>query len=193
MELTITVQKTKYTMPPVKMGLWRAVQRLKVTRSSTRDELQKQVDQLEGVQDDTAFSLVANRIELNLADQINNERKQEAEIIAQAFNNKFSATDLIAEMGAEQVDMLFRVLDMLIMDLLVHKGDEMPPAKEESKTNFEAMNEYQQVLHLFGILHRDYHWSREQIENEELDYVFDLFISQAKGNIEKEVPIDTIL
>lgn len=193
MELTITIQNSKYTLRNLKMGLWREIQKLKTAKINTRDNLQKQVDQLEGVLDNTAFNLFADRIEISLAEAAINERKQKAEIITKAFNNKFMIDDLLAEIEPEQIDMLFRAIDMIIMDLLLQKGSEMPPSKEETKTNFDAMNEYQQVLHLYGLLHRDYHWSREQIDEEEMEYVFDLFISQAKGNIEKEVPIDMLL
>ncbi len=193
MELTITIKNSKYTLRNLKMGLWREIQKLKTAKINTRDNLQKQVDQLEGVLDNTAFNLFADRIEISLAEAAINERKQKAEIITKAFNNKFMIDDLLAEIEPEQIDMLFRAIDMIIMDLLLQKGSEMPPSKEETKTNFDAMNEYQQVLHLYGLLHRDYHWSREQIDEEEMEYVFDLFISQAKGNIEKEVPIDMLL
>ena len=193
MELTITIQNSKYTLSNLKMGLWREIQKLKTAKINTRDNLQKQVDQLEGVLDNTAFNLFADRIEISLAEAAINERKQKAEIITKAFNNKIMIDDLLAEIEPEQIDMLFRAIDMIIMDLLLQKGSEMPPSKEETKTNFDAMNEYQQVLHLYGLLHRDYHWSREQIDEEEMEYVFDLFISQAKGNIEKEVPIDMLL
>ena len=193
MELTITIQNSKYTLSNLKMGLWREIQKLKTAKINTRDNLQKQVDQLEGVLDNTAFDLFADRIEISLAEAAINERKQKAEIITKAFNNKFMIDDLLAEIEPEQIDMLFRAIDMIIMDLLLQKGSEMPPSKEETKTNFDAMNEYQQVLHLYGLLHRDYHWSREQIDAEDMEYVFDLFISQAKGNVEKEVPIDLIL
>lgn len=193
MELTITIQNSKYTLSNLKMGLWREIQKFKTAKINTRDNLQKQVDQLEGVLDNTAFNLFADRIEISLAEAAINERKQKAEIITKAFNNKFMIDDLLAEIEPEQIDMLFRAIDMIIMDLLLQKGSEMPPSKEETKTNFDAMNEYQQVLHLYGLLHRDYHWSREQIDEEEMEYVFDLFISQAKGNIEKEVPIDMLL
>ena len=193
MELTITIQNSKYTLSNLKMGWWREIQKFKTAKINTRDNLQKQVDQLEGVLDNTAFNLFADRIEISLAEAAINERKQKAEIITKAFNNKFMIDDLLAEIEPEQIDMLFRAIDMIIMDLLLQKGSEMPPSKEETKTNFDAMNEYQQVLHLYGLLHRDYHWSREQIDEEEMEYVFDLFISQAKGNIEKEVPIDMLL
>lgn len=193
MELTITIQNSKHTLSNLKMGLWREIQKLKTAKINTRDNLQKQVDQLEGVLDNTAFNLFADRIEISLAEAAINERKQKAEIITKAFNNKFMIDDLLAEIEPEQIDMLFRAIDMIIMDLLLQKGSEMPPSKEETKTNFDAMNEYQQVLHLYGLLHRDYHWSREQIDEEEMEYVFDLFISQAKGNVEKEVPIDMLL
>lgn len=193
MELTITIKSNKHTLNSPTMGLWREIQKLKTIKDNTRDNLHKQVDQLADVQDETAFNLLADRIEINLAETAIIERKQKAELIAKAFNNKFSADDLMAEIEPEQIDMLFKVIDMMIMELLMHKGSEMPPSKEESKTNFDVMNEYQQVLHLYGLLHRDYHWSREQIDNEEMEYVFDLFISQAKGNVEKETPIDLIL
>ena len=193
MELTITIQNSKYTLSNLKMGLWREIQKLKTAKINTRDNLQKQVDQLECVIDNTAFNLFADRIEISLAEAAINERKQKAEIITKAFNNKFTVNDLLAAIEPEQIDMLFRAIDMIIMDLLLQKGSEMPASKEETKTNFDAMNEYQQVLHLYGLLHRDYHWSREQIDEEEMEYVFELFISQAKGNIEKEVPIDMLL
>lgn len=193
MELTITVNQTKHTLPPLKMGLWREIQKIKSTKDQSRDKLIKQVDKLANVRDETAFDLLAKRVEVNLADTTGKELKQMARIIVAAFGNDFTVDELLAEIDAETVALSFAVLDIAIMELINEKGDEMPPPKGKSSINFSAMTEYQQVLHLYGLLHREMHWSRDEIDNEEIDYVFDLFVAQARGNIEPEVPIDQIL
>lgn len=174
------------------MGLWRNIQKLKIEQAQERSELLMQVNKFIDIDDDIVIALLSKRIEIILAENKEKDRGKMAEFIAEAFNNKFTGKDVLDEFGTDTISVIFAGMDYAVMGKITDKGSEMPDCKGKSTTNFAAMNEYQQVLHLYSLIHRELHWSKKQIDGEELDYVFDLFIAEAKGNEEPKGAFESV-
>jgi len=192
MELTITIKKKIYVLPPMTMGLWRNMQKIKTEQAQERSELLRLVDKFSDIDDDIVIALLSKRIEIIMAEHKEKDQGKIAKFIAEAFDNKFTEKDVLDEFGTDTIPVIFSGMDYAVMEKITDKGSEMPDCKGKSTTNFAAMNEYQQVLHLYSLIHRELHWSKKQIDGEELDYVFDLFIAEAKGNEEPKGAFESV-
>lgn len=167
---------------PLTMGTWRRIEKLEIEIEESQKKLLEQCKMLEKV-NNTFFDVFSKKMETTIAENNALISTKKTEIVNCAFGGNHIK---------DNVDQLYIYIKNEIAILLNKKATEMPEAKE-SKTNYEKMNAYQQVIHLYSILHREYRWTRKIIDNEEIEYIYDLTIVQALGNQEKEVPIDSVL
>lgn len=167
---------------PLTMGTWRKTEKLEIEIEESRKKLLEQCKMLEKV-DNTFFDVFSKKMETSIAENNALIIAKKAEII----NNAFNGNDI-----KDNIEQLYNLVKNEIAILLNRKAIEMPEIKE-SKTNYEKMNAYQQVVHLYSIIHREYRWTRQIIDNEEIEYIYDLTIVQTLGSQKKEVPIDSVL
>ena len=69
----------------------------------------------------------------------------------------------------DDIARLYCFIKQAILSLLDKKSKEMT-GTQESKTNYENMNAYQKVIHLYSVLHREYRWTRQTIDEEEIEF-----------------------
>lgn len=167
---------------PLTMGTWRRIEKLEIEIVESRKKLLEQCKSLEKVSD-TFFDVFSKKMEVTIAESNALIIARKKEILSNAF-------DKIDD--KENIEQLYLYVKNAILILLDKKAAEMPETKD-SKTNYDKMNGYQQVIHLYSILHREYRWTRQIIDNEEIEYIYDLTIVQALGSQGKEVPIDSVL
>lgn len=162
------------------MGIWRRIEKLEIDIAESQKYLAEQCDKLNKVDNDLFFDVLSKKLETAIAENNLEILKRKKELAKEAFD-----TD-------ENADELYILLKQAIFALLDKKAKEMPETKG-NKTNYDKMNAYQQVIHLYSVLHREYRWTRQTIDNEDIEYIYDLTIVQALGHEEKEATIDTVL
>lgn len=167
-------------MKPLTMGLWRQIEKLELDITESRQNLANSVEKLTQVNNDIFFDVLSKKFEVAIAENNKAIGDRKNEIILKVFDK------------VEDTETQYKIIKNAILILLDKKAKEMPETKG-SKTNYDKMNAYQQVIHLYSILHREYRWTRQTIDNEEIEYIYDLTIVQALGNEEKEAPIDAVL
>ena len=162
------------------MGIWRRIEKLELEIKESQKYLGEQCDKLNKVDNDIFFEVLSKKLETTIAKNNVEILKRKKELVKEAFD-----TD-------ENAEELFIFLKQAIFTLLDKKAKEMPDTKG-SNTNYDKMNAYQQVIHLYSVLHREYRWTRQTIDNEDIEYIYDLTIVQALGHEEKEATIDSVL
>lgn len=167
-------------MKPLTMGLWRQIEKLEIDITESRKNLAASVEKLTQVNNDIFFDVLSKKFEIAIAENNKTISERKNEIVLKVFDK------------VEDTETQYKIIKNAILILLDKKAKEMPETKG-SKTNYDNMNGYQQVIHLYSILHREYRWTRQTIDNEEIEYIYDLTIVQALGHEEKEAPIDAVL
>ena len=167
-------------MKPLTMGLWREIEKLEIDITESRKNLATSVEKLTQVNNDIFFDVLSKKFEIAIAENNKMISERKNEIVLKVFDK------------VEDTETQYKIIKNAILILLDKKAKEMPETKG-SKTNYDNMNGYQQVIHLYSILHREYRWTRQTIDNEEIEYIYDLTIVQALGHEEKEAPIDAVL
>lgn len=161
------------------MGIWRKIQKLEIEIEASNKYLEEQREKLAQVDNDAFFDVLSKKLEIAIAENNQAILKRKTELVNEAM--ECDDNDNIAN--------LYCLIKQAILSILDKKSKEMPETKE-SKTNYESMNAYQKVIHLYSVLHREYRWTRQTIDNEEIEYIYDLSIVQALGKEPKTVPID---
>ena len=161
------------------MGLWRRIQKLEIEIEESNKYLEEQREKLAQVDNDTFFDVLSKKLEIAIAENNLAILKRKTELVNEALEND----------KKENIAELYCFVKQAILSLLDKKSKEIPEAKE-SKTNYENMNAYQKVIHLYSVLHREYRWTRQTIDSEEIEYIYDLSIVQALGKEPKTVSIE---
>ena len=161
------------------MGLWRRIQKLEIEIEESNKYLEEQREKLAQVDNDTLFDVLSKKLEIAIAENNLAILKRKTELVNKALGND----------EKENIAELYCFVKQAILSLLDKKSKEIPEAKE-SKINYENMNAYQKVIHLYSVLHREYRWTRQTIDSEEIEYIYDLSIVQALGKEPKTVSIE---
>lgn len=161
------------------MGLWRKIEKLEIDIEESNKYLEEQREKLVQVDDDTFFDVLSKKLEITIAENNLAIIKRKTELVNEALESD----------KKDDIAALYCFIKQAILSLLDKKSKEIPEAKE-SKTNYENMNAYQKVIHLYSVLHREYRWTRQTIDSEEIEYIYDLSIVQALGKEPKTVSIE---
>ena len=181
--MKIKIDDHECELKPLTMGLWRLIEKLEADAIQIRGKQKEGLDKLELVTNDKFFDILTKQYEINIFEQnleIENRKK--------AIINKAFGTNNIKN----NIQQLYQLVKNEILILLNEKSKEMPELKNNEPQDNE-LTSYQKLIRLYGVLHREYHWTKLVIDAEEIEYIYDLTIVNALENEEKTVPIDSVL
>lgn len=161
------------------MGIWREIEKIELDTIAGKEYLKKQCDHIAEA-DEEYFDVLSKKLEITIAEHNESIFNRKKEVVKKVLDTE------------ENIEDYYLFIRQAITALADKKAKEMPDTKESS-INYESMNAYQQIIHIYSVLHREYHWTRQIIDDEEIEYIYDLTISQALANSEKKVSIDSVL